>query len=146
MAEIPDGVRRNPTPETRPNGRELWHRLHADPEVKRSLREHGVSTADVLGPRPVGSNSGRFWGDGAHGNTPHVVEEISFSDGWFLCRCGMKVTPFALTLEQAWDQHRGIAVQAPSVHQAEHLATDQEVHEFLSAIDEWGYISEPVRE
>ena len=68
-------------------------------------------------------------------DTPHLIGETSYSGGWSTCTvCGVTVEQGDfLTLESAWDHHRGAQVR-PSVYRAAQLASNYEVRKFLSDI------------
>lgn len=77
----------------------------------------------------------REWGDGANRRSPHVIERASFAQERIGCRCGTMVLRGGhLSLEIAWDLHRGMRIDRPTVHHAQALATDSEVAEFLARL------------
>ncbi len=76
----------------------------------------------------------RTWGDGADDRRIHVIEDISFGDTPYVyCRCGETIVAGALTLEQAWDLHRGLTRQYALRNGTP--ASDEEVEDFLARVD-----------
>lgn len=72
------------------------------------------------------------WGDGHADQRPHVIEHIDIGSGAIGCRCGTWVMQGEhLSLEVAWEIHRGHKDFRPSVYQAAELATDREVEQFF---------------
>lgn len=84
----------------------------------------------------------RSWGDGEGKTRAHTIEDISFSEGWVTCEDGAFITRGDyLSLEDAWDAHRGIDVSMRTVRRAYvEQADDAEVHDFLQALSDPSYI------
>lgn len=83
----------------------------------------------------------RAWGDGAGNNKPHIIEDISFFEGNIDCKCGTIVyRAVGLTLEDAWDIHRGradLVADRALTPSAEARASDAEVSDFLTLISDY---------
>jgi hypothetical protein len=79
----------------------------------------------------------REWGDGADDIRKHIVVRIRNRPGerWVACRCGTMVIAGSLSLEDAWDTHRGQGVLVAQRLLRQPVATpwadDEEVHQFL---------------
>jgi hypothetical protein len=83
---------------------------------------------------------GREWGDGATSQAEHVISDLSFEGGWATCICSGVVSAVdnVLTLEDAWDVHRGrpdlVFDRRLNAYYPD-LATDEEVSDFLSQVE-----------
>lgn len=92
------------------------------------------STANHVNP----SLAGRAWGDGHGRQADHLINDISFRDGWVACTCEEYVyRTDALSLEDAWDTHRGRAdlVLARALDpERQPQASNGEVSEFLDLV------------
>jgi hypothetical protein len=75
---------------------------------------------------------GRSWGDGGGDSRAHVIEDISYSQGYLVCRCGVRATG---NLEVEWDAHRGLSTTGDRQRRrAYSRATDAEVRVFLREV------------
>lgn len=88
--------------------------------------------------------SSRNWGDGVGDSRPHVIGDISFSADTPYAYCvvdgELVVVGDQLTLEDAWDMHRGLAVGQRAVRRAYGpQADDAEVREFLHRVEDPSY-------
>jgi hypothetical protein len=82
----------------------------------------------------------REWGDGATRRTEHVIARVSFADGTCVCDCGVTITEpnGNAALEQAWDLHRGLTTLRATRYAEQ--ATDDDVRDFLAALEDPAYI------
>lgn len=86
----------------------------------------------------------RAWGDGADDQRAHVIEDISFSLNVLKCRCTTEVyAATGLTLEDAWDIHRGsaeaVADRVFNDPRYTPRANDEEVSAFLDLVSDPTY-------
>jgi hypothetical protein len=109
----------------------LWWKLRNDPAFKPEwLRFMGQQ------PPAERQSDHRAWADGIGDSRVHVIEDISFSKCWVLCRCGSTFGGFTTSaLEDEWDIHRGLVPQQVAQRRLgkslSDLATDDEVEAFL---------------
>jgi len=80
----------------------------------------------------------RTWGDGVGDVRPHVVQDINLepdTEHWSLCGPCDAIVYIGdfLTMERAWQDHRGMVYITP---RAVALATDAEVEEFLRNLEQ----------
>lgn len=91
---------------------------------------------DVNAVRPT--LTGRSWGDGAGRSSDHLIEDISFADGYVRCACGDAVwRTDTLTTEDVWDMHRGkpeLVTERALRRDHDGQASTSEVEDFLELV------------
>lgn len=88
--------------------------------------------------------SGRSWGDGGGRLSIHIIEDISFEQGFVRCECGTTVwRTDTLTTEDVWDMHRNRPdLVTERALNRDHLpqANQSEVEDFLELVRNPTYV------
>lgn len=89
------------------------------------------------------SATGRAWGDGGGRLNIHVIEDISFEQGFVRCECGTTVLRTdTLSTEDVWDMHRGrpdLVTERALNRDHNPQASASEVSDFLELVSDPSY-------